>query len=234
MRIAVLDDDPMHLDLIASLVASLGHDCVRFSRGQQLMHQLRRESFDLLLLDWELPDISGLELLQWLRRDRQQALPVILLTCRNQERDVVTALNHGADDFMSKPIRLAELKARVQATLRRNYPEQVKRVLSCGDYVLDLDARSVHYQGQAVELTQKEFDLAHCLFANAGRLLSRGYLIETVWGVPTDLPSRTLDTHVSSLRNKLQLRPERGFRLSATYGQGYRLEPLARNAEETP
>ncbi|TJZ74847.1 response regulator transcription factor [Chitiniphilus eburneus] len=225
MRIAVLDDDPVHLDLIASLVTSLKFDCVRFSRGEELKRQLRRESFDLLLLDWELPDMSGLELLQWLRQN-EDTVPVILLTCRNQERDVVAALNHGADDFMSKPIRLAELKARLQATLRRIYPEQGKRVLHCGGYVLDLDARSVRYQDEWLALTQKEFDLAHCLFANTGRLLSRGYLIEAVWGTPTDLPSRTLDTHVSSLRNKLRLRPERGFRLSATYGQGYRLEAL--------
>jgi DNA-binding response OmpR family regulator len=110
--------------------------------------------------------------------------------------------------------------------VRRTYPE-ADAGLRHGDFVLQPSSHSVTYRGEPVELKQREFELAHCLFRHLGQLLSRAYLMQTVWGRDADIPTRTLDTHISAVRSKLGLRPERGYRLSAVYGHGYRLEAMA-------
>jgi DNA-binding response OmpR family regulator len=227
MRIAALDDDPSQLDLVRRSVESIGYCCRPFDRGQRLLRELRRESFDLLVIDWQLPDVSGIEVVRWVRANVAHRVPILFLTNRGDERDVVDALSSGADDYMVKPTRVRELMARMKALLRRSYPAHESTELRYGGYRFDAVSSTVEFQGQAIELKQKEFDLARCLFANQGRLLSRAHLLDVVWGgQSTDVSSRSLDTHISSLRAKLELRPARGFRLSAVYGQGYRLEPL--------
>ncbi|MCM5680472.1 response regulator transcription factor [Schlegelella sp. S2-27] len=234
MRVAALDDDPSQLDLVQRSVKASGHECAIFSKGQALLRELRRESFDLLVLDWQLPDVAGIDIVRWVRQNYGHPVPILLLTNRGDERDIVEGLSSGADDYMVKPIRVHELVARVRALIRRSYPQQEQLVLGYGGYCFNLASRTVEFEGQPIELKQKEFDLARCLFANQGRLLSRAYLIETVWGRAADIPSRSLDTHVSSLRSKLNLRPARGYRLTAVYGQGYRLEAIAELADSLP
>jgi DNA-binding response OmpR family regulator len=226
MRLAALDDDVSQLDLIQRSVRSIGYDCQLFERGQALLRELRRDSFDLLIVDWQLPDIAGPDVVRWVREHHEHAMPILFLTNRSEERDVVEGLGCGADDYMLKPIRVHELMARVKALIRRSYPKAEDSGLRFGGYAIDLAARTIHYEGQPIELKHREFELARCLFANTGRLLSRAYLGETVWGRAVDVPSRSLDTHISSLRAKLELRPARGFRLVAVYGQGYRLEAV--------
>lgn len=223
---AVLDDEPAHLDLIRRVAQSLGHECLLFTRGRDLMHQLQRESVDLLIIDWHLPDITGVEVVRWVRARIQHAMPIIIVTNRIAERDVVTGLASGADDYMTKPLRVMELTARVQALLRRSYPAAQRSIQRHGPYTFDLHARQAFINGVAVELKNKEFELACCMFSHLGRLLTRGYLRQTIWGSEVEIPSRSLDTHVSTLRNKLGLRPEQGYRLISVYGQGYRLEAL--------
>lgn len=235
MRLAALDDDVSQLDLIQRSVRSIGYDCQLFERGQALLRELRRDSFDLLIVDWQLPDIAGPDVVRWVREHHDHAMPILFLTNRSEERDVVEGLGCGADDYMLKPIRVHELMARVKALIRRSYPHTADSILRFGGYAIDLAARTVQYEGQAIELKHREFELARCLFTNAGRLLSRAYLSETVWGRAVDVPSRSLDTHISSLRAKLELRPARGFRLVAVYGQGYRLEAVEPSvAEDAP
>jgi DNA-binding response OmpR family regulator len=226
MQVAVLDDDVHQLDLLSNAVQAVGHACHRFGTGAELLHALQRATFDLFLIDWELPDMSGLDVLRTLRQRHRVHSPVIFVTQRDDERDVVQALSAGADDYVVKPVRSAELKARMLAQLRRAYPEEAAG-LRHGDFLLQPASRTVHYQGRPIELKQREFELAHCLFARLGQLLSRAYLMQTVWGHDVELPTRTLDTHVSAVRSKLGLRPDRGYRLSAVYGHGYRLEALA-------
>jgi len=226
MQVAVLDDDIHQLDLLSHAVQGLGHSCRRFSSGAELLHALQQATFDLFLIDWELPDMPGLEVLRTLRLRHRTRSPVIFVTHRDDERDVVQALTAGADDYVVKPVRGAELKARILALLRRAYPQQAAG-LGHGDFLLEPSLRSVHYQGRAIELKQREFELAYCLFTRLGQLLTRTFLMQTVWGHDAELPTRTLDTHVSAVRSKLGLRPERGYRLSAVYGQGYRLEAVA-------
>ncbi|HSX92288.1 MAG TPA: response regulator transcription factor [Hydrogenophaga sp.] len=226
MRLAALDDDVSQLDLIQRSVRAIGYECQLFERGQALLRELRRDSFDLLIVDWQLPDIAGPDVVRWVREHHEHAMPILFLTNRSEERDVVEGLGCGADDYMLKPIRVHELMARVKALIRRSYPQAEGSALCFGGYTIDLAARTVHYEGRPIELKHREFELARCLFSNTGRLLSRAYLGETVWGRAVEVPSRSLDTHISSLRAKLELRPARGFRLVAVYGQGYRLEAV--------
>ncbi len=226
MKVAVLDDDRAQLDLISIAIGALGHDCRTFERGRALLAQLRRDTFDLLILDWHLPDLSGFEVLVWIRANVEHRVPILFVTNQRDERSLVEALTEGADDYVIKPVRVVELKARVAALLRRSYPAVDVDSQQFGPYKFDLRNRRVEIDGKPVELKQKEYELAHVLFSNAGRLLSRKRLMDKVWGADTEAWSRSLDTHVSRLRGKLGLRGDNGYRLGTVYGFGYRLEQV--------
>jgi DNA-binding response OmpR family regulator len=228
MRIAVLDDDRSQTDLVSQVLTSAGHLCHAFNSGKEMLNQLRRESFDMLIIDWQVPDLSGAEVLRWAREKLSENLPVLFMTSRSGEDDIVTGLAAGADDYMIKPIRRGELVARVQALLRRAYPTQnAVEQIQFNQYVFEPRTSRLTNTGEPVELTQKEFDLALLFFRNLGRPLSRAYILEAVWSRDVDIPSRTMDTHVSRVRSKLQLRPENGFRLAPVYSYGYRLEQVS-------
>lgn len=139
---------------------------------------------------------------------------------------MVEGLGAGADDFMVKPIRVGELSARTQALLRRAYPSQHETEVVFGSYHFYPHSRTLKVHGVSLELKHREYELALFLFQNMGRLLSREHLREAVWGQGPDASSRSLDTHISRLRTKLDLRPRNGFLLSAIYGLGYRLEAI--------
>ena len=228
MRIAVLDDDTNLLELVSSVLRSAGHSVHTFSSGKEIQHDLRRDNYDLLILDWQVPDLSGAEVMRWVREKISTTLPILFITSRSAEDDIVEGLTAGADDYMIKPIRRGELVARVQALLRRAYPNQhMPEHLEFGAYVFETRSARLHHNVQgAIEVTQKEFDLALLLFRNLGRPLSRAYILESVWSRESDIPSRTLDTHISRVRGKLDLRTENGFRLAPVYSYGYRLEQL--------
>lgn len=224
MRIAILEDDPQQLEMISQVVAAMGHSYQGYPTGAALQKSLRRESFDLLILDWELPDASGPDIADWVRQELQLELPILIVTLRSEEADIVHGLTRGADDYMVKPLRVAELKARITALLRRAYPVSTDDVQQFGDYTFDRTSLSVQFNGQTVSLTHREFALALLLFQNAGRLLSRDHLRESVWGQNAEVLSRTLDTHISRLRQQLQLRPGGAYAILAVYGLGYRLD----------
>ncbi len=228
MRIAVLDDDRSQTDLVCQVLSAAGHACSPFLSGKEMLNQLRRESFDMLIIDWQVPDLSGAEVLCWAREKLTATLPVLFMTSRSGEDDIVAGLAAGADDYMIKPIRRGELVARVQALLRRAYPnpDPVEQI-QFGHYIFEARTGRVSVGGTAVEVTQKEFDLALLFFRNLGRPLSRAYILEAVWARDIEVPSRTMDTHVSRVRSKLQLRPENGFRLAPVYSYGYRLEQIS-------
>lgn len=229
MRLAILEDEPDQAALLKSYLTTAGHDCHVFSSGKALILAAGRESFDLFILDWQVPDLSGEEVLRWVRKFVTSPVPVMFVTNRDSESDIVHALEQGADDYMRKPVGQQELMARVQALLRRAYPHQSADTLEIDGYCFDLRTKAVTVIGQSVEVTQKEFELALFLFRNLGRLLSRGHIQEAVWGRMVEIPSRTMDTHVSRIRTKLNLRPEHGFKLTPVYNYGYRLEQLAPN-----
>lgn len=224
----MLDDDCSQTDLVCQVLTSAGHSCHPFQSGKEMLNQLRRESFDMLIIDWQVPDLSGPEVLHWAREKLPAILPVLFMTSRSGEDDIMAGLAAGADDYMIKPIRRGELVARVQALLRRAYPSQnpVEQI-QFGDYIFEARTCRLTREGAVIEVTQKEFDLALLFFRNLGRPLSRAYILEAVWARDIEIPSRTMDTHVSRVRSKLQLRPENGFRLAPVYSYGYRLEQIS-------
>ncbi|MBB3180658.1 response regulator transcription factor [Variovorax sp. Sphag1AA] len=224
MRIAALDDEPCQLELIRHTMEDIGHECHSFSEGKVLLRDLRQQSYDLLILDWSLPDVDGPRVVRWIRDDLNSRIPILFVTNRHEEADMVEGLAAGADDFMVKPIRVGELQARVRALLRRSYPALHGTDLTFGDYQFSAATHTLRIRGQAAELSHREYDLAFLMFQNMGRLLSREHIREAIWGEIKDSPSRTLDTHISRLRGKLDLVPSNGFLLSAVYGLGYRLE----------
>lgn len=227
MKIATLDDDRVQLDLILDTIADAGFEGSGFSRANALLSALRRETYDLLVLDWQLPDRSGLEVVRWAQTNLTPPPPILLVTSRSDDADVVEGLGAGADDFLTKPVSKAVLKARIHALLRRAYgaPEAQTAEVH-GHVTLDPATGAATAAGQPVAMTAKEFAVALLLFRNLNRALSRSYLLDSVWGSDPDLNSRTLDMHISRVRSKLNLRPDAGFRLAPVYSYGYRLERL--------
>lgn len=232
MRLAILEDEAPLAREIVAMLEGVGHACHVFPLGRQMLTALGRETFDLLVLDWNLPDLSGLEVLARARERLDHMPPVLFVTSRSDEGDIVRALDAGADDYVVKPIRPRELLARVGALLRRNAPPPAQQVEVFGDHRFDARGMGVTVGGEAVTLTQKEFDLALLLFRNLDRPLSRAYMLEKVWGRGADLLTRTLDAHISRIRAKLSLRPQGGYRLAPVYAYGYRLERLGPDAVE--
>jgi len=226
MRIAALDDDALQLDLFKQALHAMGHTCHTYLTGAQLLHSLQSERFDLLIVDWHLPDTTGPEVVRWVRQHVGLEMPILFVTHRQEERDIVEGLGCGADDFMTKPVRIGELRARVAALLRRSYTDKPEEVLEFGRYRFLSESRSLEIDGTPVELKNREYDLALFLFQNMGRLLSRDHLKEVVWGQVADVMSRSLDTHISRLRTLLDLRPANGFIVTAVYGVGYRFEAV--------
>ncbi len=228
LRIALLEDDAAQAETLSLWLKEAGHDVHPFATGRDLRRHASRESFDVFLIDWMLPDQSGHEVLRWLREERGETTPAIFVTSRDGEEDIVAGLGAGADDYMVKPIRRFELLARLDAVWRRFRPaERGHDVIDLPPYRIDLAQRSIHRDGIPIEgMTDKEFALAAFLFQNPGRLFSRGHLLEAVWGINAGVPTRTLDTHVSRLRKKLELYPANGYRLAPAYNYGYRLDRL--------
>lgn len=226
MRIALLEDDAEQAALIRAWLEGAGYHCATFGRGREFMRGVTREHYDLYVIDWELPDVSGVAVLEWLRENLGWERPVIFLTIRDREKDIVLVLNKGADDYIVKGAGATQVVARVNALLRRAYGTEIQDVvLERAPYTIFVPGRTVLRDGEEIELTHKEFDLTLFLFRNVGRLLSRGYILETVWGTRPDLNTRTVDTHVSRLRTKLGL-SHSPWRLSAVYQHGYRLEQV--------
>ena len=190
-----------------------------------MLAAMEAQSFDLLLLDWMMPEVSGEQVLAGVRERFGLNMPVMVVTARDAESDVVHALRLGADDFVVKPPKALELLARMDALTRRVRNGRAMAI-RIGPYEIDPERRSVSIDGRLIALTQKEFDLAVYLFQNVGRLLSRIKLLEEVWGVEADLDTRTVDTHVSRVRRKLLLDESTGWKLLPVYGFGYRLDQI--------
>ncbi len=227
MQLAVLDSDADFGDCVTRLMEELGHTVRRYRDAKSMLSALRRNSFDLLLLNWTLSDSSGHEVLRWTRDHMDPAPPAIIVTPRTDEADIIAGLAQGADDYLTKPVHDDVLKARVSALLRRIYGCPLKRdVESFKAYAFNLRSQSVTNAGVSIATTRKEFALALLLFRNLHRPLSRGHLMDAVWGLPAAAASRTLDAHISQIRARLGLRPENGLRLSSVYGFGYRLEEI--------
>jgi two-component system, OmpR family, response regulator RegX3 len=220
MQIAVLEDDQDQRDLLMLWLEQGGHHAHGFGTAETLFEAAGPDAFQLFIVDWGLPDSSGGEVIQWVREHLGWDVPVIVLTVRDDEQTVLAALKAGADDYVVKPARAAELLARIGAVARRYGTSSAPMRL--GVYTIDIQSVTLLLHGNPVELTQKEFDLAVYLFQSPGKLLSRDHLLNRIWGVSADLDTRTIDTHISRLRKKLLLDGTHGWKIVPIYGFGYR------------
>lgn len=226
MRIALLEDQHEQAQHIQSILSERGHHCDSFATGQSFLSAALHRSYDLMILDWQIPDMTGIDVLKSVRAQINWPIPVVFLTQRDSEADIVEALDAGADDFLAKPAGAAELVARINALARRANPDNEKEDLTYGPFEVNTQHRTVFLHGEELALTDKDFDLTLFLFQNQGRLLTREVLLERVWGLAKDINTRTVDTHMSRLRRRLGLNPENGFRIKTIYQRGYRLEAM--------
>jgi DNA-binding response OmpR family regulator len=227
IKIGILEDDEDQSALLELWLQDAGYEVNVSNNGPEFIRSVQSQGFDIMLLDWNLPEMSGLEVLEWVRRNERTNVPVIFLTTRTEEQHIVTALEAGADDYVSKPASPAELIARIGALARRGgLTEAESDFLEIDDYLLDRKLRTVRCGDETISLTRREFDLAWFLFDNLAKILSRDYLLRHIWNMSAAVNTRTVDTHISRIRSKLNLRPENGWQLSSVYHYGYRLERL--------
>ena len=227
MRIALFDTDAVQAQLICEVLTGAGHRCRHLRAGERFPDRAEEDGVDLLILHLDAKHEGARQALHLVDELPAPQLPILFIASRTDHDSLGALLGEGVRDYMLKPLRQAELPVRVQVLLRRAYPEQAApEPLRFGDYLFDVGRTRASLAGQPIVLTHKEFELALLFFRHLGRPLSRAYIRETVWPREAEVPSRTLDTHVSRVRNKLQLRPENGFRLAPVYSYGYQLEQL--------
>ena len=231
MQIAIVDDDPDIAALMMLWLEEEGHKCTHYSGGQDFIKAIRSKNYDIVLLDWIMPEFDGEQTLNWIKSHEDIDVPVIFVTQRATEDDIAKILTLGADDYITKPVRHKEMVARINAVARRTNPQVDDEVIDVSPYRIDSTAREVKVAGEVIKLTEKEFKLVQFLFKNIGRLLSRDHILSAVWGYDLGLNTRTVDTHMSRIRKKLSILPEKGWRLSSIYHQGYRLEHLIHASE---
>ena len=226
MNIALLEDDKDQSVIIKEWLLQSSHQCDCYVSGSEFVRAIKRFTYDILILDWMLPDITGIEVLQWIRLNIDWQIPVIFTTQRDSEEDIVYALSHGADDYMIKPIKHRELLARIEALGRRAFKTEPDLNLQVEPFQINNNTRQVLKNSKLIPTTAIEFDLVQFLFRNYGRVLSRDYILENVWGRNPTVTTRTVDTHVSRIRKKLGIASQNNWQLVSVYQHGYRLEKL--------
>jgi two-component system phosphate regulon response regulator PhoB len=223
-HILVVEDETALAELIRYNLAAEGFRVTVAGDGEEAEVLIAEDKFDLVVLDWMLPGLSGLELCRRLRRgDTTAAMPVLMLTARGEETDRVRGLATGADDYVVKPFSVPELVARVKALLRRAAPQRIADTLQRGDIVLDRAAHRVTRRGREIRLGPTEFKLLEFFMENASRVLSRQQLLDGVWGRDAFIDGRTVDVHVGRLRKAL-IRGADSDPIRTVRGTGYVFE----------
>jgi two-component system phosphate regulon response regulator PhoB len=221
--LVVEDEEPLTMLLRYNLEAE-GYEVETVGRGDDADTRLREKAPDLVVLDWMLPGLSGIELCRRLRtRPETKQLPIIMLTARGEESERVRGLATGADDYIVKPFSVPELLARIRALLRRASPERVANVLAIGDIALDREKKRVERSGRPVELGPTEYRLLEFLMERPGRVFSREQLLDGVWGSDVYIDERTVDVHVGRLRKALN-RGHVSDPIRTVRGAGYALD----------
>src|SRR5437588_6502260 len=220
-RILVVEDEEALTTLLRYNLDAEGYDVETVTRGDDADTRLKERVPDLLILDWMLPGLSGIELCRRLRaRPETKQLPIIMLTARGEESERVRGLATGADDYIVKPFSVPELNARVRALLRRALPERLTDVLSFGDLEVDREKKRVSRSGRTVDLGPTEYRLLELLMQRPGRVLSREQLLDGAWGSDIFIDERTVDVHVGRLRKALN-RGHAGDPIRTVRGSGY-------------
>jgi two-component system response regulator RegX3 len=222
-RVLLVEDEPSFADTLSFQLRREGYEVEVATTGPEGLAAFERAGADIVLLDLMLPGMTGTEVCRELRA--RSAVPIIMVTARDAEVDKIVHLELGADDYVTKPFSARELIARMRAVLRRGAPDVVvERVLECGPVRMDVERHVVTVNGAPVSLPLKEFDLLELLLRNAGRVLTRGQLIDRVWGADYVGDTKTLDVHVKRLRAKVETDPARPRHITTVRGLGYKFE----------
>ena len=223
-KVLIVDADESTRREIRVACAQDGYHVLEAETGAEGLRELGTEHPSLVLLEVALPDGSGFDVCRELRRT-DAVVPVIMMSVRSEEIDVVVALEIGADDYVTKPLRLRELMARMAAHLRRARTESAEAIrnrLEFRDLVIDVNERRIYKAGKEVELTHTEFDLLTFLASNAGKVLSREKILNSIWGYEYPIETRVIDVHIRNLRRKIESQPSRPYYILAVPGIGYR------------
>lgn len=223
-RILIVEDEPSLSEPLSFLLRREGYDTEIAADGREALIAFDREAADLVLLDLMLPGLPGTEVCRELRT--RSSVPIIMLTAKDSEVDIVVGLELGADDYVTKPYSTRELLARIRAVLRRRIEvdDLDESVLEVGQVRMDVDRHAVSVGGREVVMPLKEFELLELLLRNAGRVLTRGQLIDRVWGADYFGDTKTLDVHVKRIRSKIESDPSQPVLLLTVRGLGYRFE----------
>jgi two-component system response regulator RegX3 len=223
-RVLIVEDEESFSDALSFLLRREGFEVTVAESGPNALEEFDRDGSDLVLLDLMLPGLDGLEVCRQLRQ--RSSVPVIMLTAKDSEVDKVVGLELGADDYVTKPFSSRELVARIRAVLRRKGDDASAdaAVVEAGPVRMDVDRHVVQVRGETVSLPLKEFDLLELLLRNSGRVLTRGQLIDRVWGSDYVGDTKTLDVHVKRLRSKLEVDPSSPRHLLTVRGLGYKFE----------
>jgi two-component system, OmpR family, response regulator RegX3 len=225
-RVLVVEDEESFSDVLSYMLRKEGFEVSLAATGTAALTEFDRTGADIVLLDLMLPEMPGTEVCRQLRQ--RSNVPIIMVTARDSEIDKVVGLEIGADDYVTKPYSPRELVARIRAVLRRQSSEAVEHAgatLSAGPVRMDVERHVVTVDGSAVQLPLKEFELLELLLRNAGRVLTRGQLIDRVWGADYVGDTKTLDVHVKRLRSKIEPEPSTPRYLVTVRGLGYKFEP---------
>lgn len=220
-KIIVVEDEASLAELIKYNLESEGYDVTHAADGEEAELMMAEQSFDLAILDWMIPKVSGIELCRRLRKRTDTSnLPILLLTARGEEADRVRGLTTGADDYVTKPFSVQELMARIKALLRRASPERMSDVLVSGEIMLDRQAHKVMRGAREVRLGPTEYRMLEVFMESPRRVLSRGQLLDRVWGQTSEIDERTVDVHIGRLRKSL-IRGNEADPIRTVRGAGY-------------
>lgn len=224
-RILVVEDEASFSDALTFMLGKEGFETAVAATGPDAIEEFERNGADLILLDLMLPGMSGSEVCRTIRQ--KSSVPIIMVTAKADEVDKIVGLEIGADDYVTKPYSSRELVARIRAVLRRNvdFEELVNTsVLEVGDIRMDIERHTVSVRGKSVSMPLKEFDLLELLLRNAGRVLTRGQLIDRIWGSDYVGDTKTLDVHVKRVRAKIEVDPANPTMLLTVRGLGYKFD----------
>jgi two-component system phosphate regulon response regulator PhoB len=223
-NILVVEDEDSLATLLQYNLEKEGYDVARAGDGEEALLQVQERLPDLIVLDWMLPKVSGIEVCRRIRqRSESRNVPIIMLTARGEETDRIRGLDTGADDYVVKPFAMSELAARIRAVLRRLRPGLAEDRVRCGDIVIDRVAHRVKRAGQEVHLGPTEFRLLDHFMQHPGRVFSREQLLDAVWGSDVYVEARTVDVHIGRLRKALNA-PEGGDPIRTVRSAGYSLD----------
>jgi two-component system response regulator RegX3 len=224
LRILIVEDEPSLSEPLAFLLGREGYETTIAADGIAALAEFDRSIPDLVLLDLMLPGIAGTEVCREIRTRSQ--VPIIMLTAKDSEVDVVVGLELGADDYVTKPYSTRELLARIRAVMRRRIETDTDdmSILESGDVRMDVDRHTVTVRGAETPMPLKEYELLEVLLRNSGRVLTRGQLIDRVWGADYFGDTKTLDVHIKRIRSKIEKKPSEPTMLLTVRGLGYRFE----------